>query len=316
MTDSAVLTRGLRKVYRNGLSRRVVLHDVDLDVPRGGVHALVGPEGSGRTTLLRVLLGLARPSGGEAALLGVPVPDRLHEVLPRVGAVVEEPAFTDGLTARRNLLLLARSAGVPRRRVGEVQERVGLSRDDHRRVGRMSAGHRQRLGLAAALLRSPDLLLLDEPTTGLDPVAADDLRRILCELATEGTTVVLTSHDLEEVRAAASTMTVLDAGLVVAAGRVDSLVGEATAQTRVRVADPVRATEVLRTGGYDVTPLEGDLRGDLLVAGHEHPEEISRLLAGADIFVAELTAARPGFGEWFGALVAHGPTTPTAEKTA
>jgi ABC-2 type transport system ATP-binding protein len=318
VTDSAVLTRGLCKAYRSGLSRRVALRDVDLDVPRGGVHALVGPEGSGRTTLLRVLLGLARPTAGEAALLGVPVPSRLAEVLPRVGAVVDQPAFTDGLTARRNLLLLARTSGVGRRRVDEVLERVGLSRRDHRRVARWSAGRQQRLGLAAALLGSPDLLLLDEPTAGLDPVAAEDLRRLLRELAEEGTTVVLASHDLDEVRGTASTLTVLDAGVVVASGTVDALLGESVARTRVRVADPMRAAEVLRTGGYDVTPFESDPGGDLLVAGHEHPEEISRLLAGADLFVAELTAARPGFRDWFGALTApgaHRAAAPTEEES-
>ncbi|MGN6251076.1 MAG: ABC transporter ATP-binding protein [Marmoricola sp.] len=306
-------TRGLRKVIRVGGRRVAVLDGVDLAVPRGGVHALLGPEGSGRTTLLRVLLGLARPSGGEAALLGVPVPDRLAEVLPRVGAVVEEPGFTDGLGARRNLRLLARADGLPRRRVDEVLERVGLTRRDRRRVARWSPGPQQRLALAAALLRSPELLLVDEPTAGLDPVAADDVRRILSELAAEGTTVVLTSHDLDEVRTTAASMTVLDAGRVVAAGSVAELAGEATVPTRVRVADSGRGAEVLRSGGYDVSA-EGE---DLLVAGHEHPEQISRLLAGAGLHVSELTAARPGFAAWFAALPGRsGDAARTEEEPA
>lgn len=299
-------TRGLRKVLRSGAHRTVLLDGVDLDIPRGGIHALLGPEGSGRTSLLRVLLGLARPSGGEAWLLGTPVPAGLPRVLPRVGAVVEQPSFTDGLSARRNLLLLARTGGVPRRRVDAVLEQVGLPRRDHRRVARWSPARQQRLGLAAALLRSPELLLLDEPTTGLDPVAAEDLRRVLRELGADGTTVVLTSHDLEEVRTTAQAVTVLDAGRVVTTGRVDALLGEAAAHTRVRVADPGRAAAVLREGGYVVSP-GADTATELLVAGHEHPEDISRLLAGHDLHVAELTAERPAFATWFTGLRQAGP---------
>lgn len=301
VTDAAVRTRGLRKVLRTGAHRTVLLDGIDLDIPRGGVHALLGPEGSGRTTLLRTLLGLARPSSGEAWLLGTPVPARLSEVLPRVGAVVEQPSFTDGLTARRNLILLARTGGVPRRRVDAVLEQVGLPRRDHRRVARWSPARQQRLGLAAALLRSPELLLLDEPTTGLDPVAAEDLRRILREVAAAGTTVVLTSHDLEEVRTTAEAVTVLDAGRVVTTGTVDALVGEAAAHTRVRVADPGRGAEVLRAAGYAVTPGEGT-DAELSVAGHERPEDISRVLATHDLYVAELTVARPSFAAWFAQL--------------
>ncbi|MGN6780568.1 MAG: ABC transporter ATP-binding protein [Marmoricola sp.] len=300
-SDAAVRTRGLRKVLRSGAHRSVLLDGMDLDIPRGGVHALLGPEGSGRTSVLRVLLGLARPSGGDAWLLGTPVPAGLPQVLPRVGAVVERPSFTDGLSARRNLMLLARTRGVPRRRVDAVLEQVGLPRRDHRRVARWSPARHQRLGLAAALLRSPELLLLDEPTTGLDPVAAEDLRRVLRELAEGGTTVVFTSHDLEEVRTTAHAVSVLDAGRVVTTGTVEGLLGEAAAHTRVRIADAGRAAAVLREGGYVVSP-GSDAATELLVEGHEHPEDISRLLASHGLHVAELSAERPTFAAWFTGL--------------
>jgi ABC-2 type transport system ATP-binding protein len=209
--------------------------------------------------------------------------------------VVEEPAFTPGFTGRRNLLLLARSVGLGRRRVDEVLELVGLPRHDRHRFGTYSLGRRQRLAIAAALLRSPDLLVLDEPTNGLDPAGVRDVRRLVRGLADDGVTVLVSSHDLAEVQQSCDAVSIIGAGRLLASGPVDELLGEAVSRTRVRVEDADRAADLLREEGYDVSRVEGDL----LVAGHEHPEAITRLLAGHELFVSELSAVRPGLEDYF-----------------
>jgi ABC-2 type transport system ATP-binding protein len=294
--DLVVRTTGLRKVYREpGRPTVVAVDGLDLAVAAGGVHGFLGPNGSGKTTTIRMLLGLARPSAGTIEVLGKPVPAALDEVLPRVGALVEEPAFTPGFTPRRNLLLLARSVGLGRRRVDEVLELVGLPRNDRHRFGSGSRGMQQRLGLAAALLRSPDLLVLDEPASGLDPSGVRDMRELVRRLADDGVTVLVSSHDLAEVQQSCDAVSIIGAGRLLATGRVDELLGEAVARTRLQVSDPDRATTVLREEGYDVVR-EGD---DLLVAGHEHPERISRALAGQGLYVSELSAVRPDLESYF-----------------
>jgi ABC-2 type transport system ATP-binding protein len=294
--DVVVRTRGLRKVYRAAGRPSVVAVDgLDLAVAAGGVHGFLGPNGSGKTTTIRMLLGLARPTAGTVEVLGKPVPGALDEVLPRVGAVVEQPAFMPGFTGRRNLLLLARSVGLGRRRVDEVLELVGLPRHSRQRVGTYSLGMRQRLAVAAALLRSPDLLVLDEPTNGLDPAGVRDMRALARGLADDGVTVLVSSHDLAEVQQSCDAVSIIGAGRLLASGPVEELLGEAVSRTRVRVDDADRAADLLREEGYDVSRGEEDL----LVAGHEHPEAITRLLAGHGLYLSELSAIRPGLEDYF-----------------
>jgi ABC-type multidrug transport system ATPase subunit len=153
MSDLVVETRGLRKVFRDRGHRVVAVDGLDLAVERGGVHGFLGPNGSGKTTTIRMLLGLARPDRGEVEVLGRPVPEELPDVLARVGAVVEQPHFSPDLSGRRNLQLLARVVGLPKSRVDEVIERVDLGNGARRRYRGYSFGMRQRLALAAALLK-------------------------------------------------------------------------------------------------------------------------------------------------------------------
>ena len=303
MSDLVVETRGLRKVFRDRGQRVVAVDGLDLAVERGGVHGFLGPNGSGKTTTIRMVLGLARPDEGEIKVLGQQLPDRLPDVLGRVGAVVEQPQFSPDLSGRRNLQLLARVVGLPKTRVDEVLEQVDLTARARRRYGAYSFGMRQRLALAAALLKKPELLVLDEPTNGLDPGGISDMRELIASLAASGVTVLLSSHVLAEVQQLCSSVSIIGDGTLLASGTVDDLLGESTAHTRVGVRDADQATLVLTAAGYAVAR-SGD---DLLVQGHEHPEEITRALAAHDMYVTELSAVRPDLESFFLVLTGHQP---------
>jgi ABC-2 type transport system ATP-binding protein len=268
------------------------------------VHGFLGPNGSGKTTTIRMLLGLARASGGEMALFGERVPAALPRVMGRVGAVVEQPQFTPGFSGRRNLRLLARTAGVDPRRVPLVLEQVGLAGRERDRFRTYSLGMRQRLAIAATLLKEPDLLILDEPSNGLDPAGIRDMRDLVTGLADAGVTVLLSSHILTEVQQVCHSVTIIGNGRTVASGSVESLLGESRSRTRVGVGDPARAAAMLERAGYGVQR-EGD---DVLVEGHDHPEEISRLLARERIYVSELSAIRPDLETVFLQLTRDRPT--------
>jgi ABC-2 type transport system ATP-binding protein len=303
MSDLVVQTHGLRKVFRD-LGRKVAAVDgLDLAVERGSVHGFLGPNGSGKTTTIRMLLGLATPDSGEIRLFGEPLAGRVPEALSRVGAVVEYPHFTPDLSGRRNLQLLARSAGLPKSRADEVLEQVGLSGSARGRFRRYSFGMRQRLGLAAALLKEPDLLILDEPMNGLDPAGITDMRDLIRGLAASGVTVLLSSHVLAEVQQVCSSVSLIGDRRLLASGKVQDLLGERTAHTRVGVPDPQQATMVLTAAGYAVAR-DGD---DLLVQGHDHPGEITRALAAHDLYVTELSAVRPDLETFFLVLTGHRP---------
>jgi ABC-2 type transport system ATP-binding protein len=308
MSDLVVETRGLRKVFRDRGHRIAAVDGLDLAVERGGVHGFLGPIGSGKTTTIRMLLGLARPDSGQVHVLGQALPEMLPEVLGRVGAVVEHPRFSPGLSGRRNLQLLARTVGLPRSRVDEVLDEVGLADRARSRYRDYSYGMKQRLGLAAALLKKPELLILDEPTHGLDPAGIRDIRELITHLGGTGVTVLLSSHVLAEVQQVCSSVSIIGDGALLASGRVDELLGEDTAHTRVGIADPDQATLVLTAAGYSVAR-DGD---DLLVQGHEHPEEITRALAGHDLYVHDLSAVRPDLESFFLTLTGHRPR-PVAE---
>jgi ABC-2 type transport system ATP-binding protein len=222
-------------------------------------------------------------------LFGEPVPRRLPAVVERVGAVVEQPKFMPSFTGRKNLMLLARSAAVPTERVDAALAQVGLDERDRERYAGYSLGMRQRLAIAATLLRSPDLLILDEPTNGLDPAGIRDIRDMIRGLGESGVTVLLSSHILAEVQQVCHSVSIIGNGRLVASGRVDDLVGDNTlAVARVWVADPVTATKHLQDARFRVTRA-----GDHLdVEGFAHPEDITRVLADQKIYVRELTPVR------------------------
>ncbi|HET9500569.1 MAG TPA: ABC transporter ATP-binding protein [Marmoricola sp.] len=301
MSDLVIETAGLRKVYGAVGRRTVAVDDLDLTVERGGVHGFLGPNGSGKTTTIRMLVGLARPSGGSIRLLDQPLPERLPLALEGVGAVVDAPQFSPGLSVRRNLQLLARSGHVERARVDEVLERVDLRDRARTRYRRLSLGMKQRLAIAAALLKSPELLILDEPTNGLDPAGISDMRRLVRELGDSGTTVLLSSHNLAEVQQVCRSVSIIADGRLLASGPVRQLLGENVARTRVGVADLHSAALHLRDAGYTVVR-DAEV---LVVEGHEHPDAIARLLAEHGLFVSELSAMRPDLETFFLQLTGH-----------
>jgi ABC-2 type transport system ATP-binding protein len=283
--DLVIETRGLRKEYRGARGRRIpVVRDLDLRVPAGGVHGLLGPNGSGKTTTIRMLLGLARPSAGDVWLFGEPVPRRLPHVAGRVGAVVGHPRFVPGFSARHNLTLLADSAGIDRRQVDSVLERVGIHHD-REAYRSLPLGGKQRLAIAAALLKKPDLLVLDEPTNGLDPAGIRDLRRLVRDLGRSGATVLLSSHLLAEVQQVCDSVSIIGEGTLLSSGSVEELVGrERPGGVRVGLPDLEAALPVLRDAGLEVVR-DGQ---HLYVAQVADPTEITRLLASHDIWVREL----------------------------
>jgi ABC-2 type transport system ATP-binding protein len=289
--DPVIETTGLRKEFRTRRGRRVVAVDhLDLTVPAGGVHGFLGPNGSGKTTTIRMLLGLARASRGRMQLFGEPVPRRLPSVMARVGAVVEQPKFVPSYTGRHNLTLLARTVGVRHDAVDDALARVGLTGREKERYRGYSLGMKQRLAIAATLLKSPDLLILDEPTNGLDPAGIRDIRTMIRDLGDSGVTVLLSSHILAEVQQVCESVSIIGNGRLLASGSVDDLVGEhQVLQVRVGVADPGSALRVLHDAGHTVSR-DGD---QLAVEGVERAEDITRLLATHDLYVRELTPVRP-----------------------
>jgi ABC-2 type transport system ATP-binding protein len=265
--------------------QRAVDH-LDLSVEEGGVHGFLGPNGSGKTTSIRMLLGLVRPDAGDVRLLGKTVPGDLPEVIGQVGSLVETPLFFPQFSGRLNLALLARAGNLPPGRVDEALERVGLADRGDDRVKGYSLGMRQRLGIAAALMKRPRLLILDEPSNGLDPAGIREVRELLRTLGSHGITVFLSSHLLGEVEQVCDTVDILVRGRRIASGRVkDVLASRATGEVRVRTSDLPAALETLRGSGFTVTPAE-----DHLVVGQvTDPALVTRALADRGQYVTELT---------------------------
>ena len=246
--------RGLRKVYRTRRGRQEAVAGLDLTVPRGGVHGFLGPNGSGKTTTIRMLLGLVRPDAGMMQLLGTSVPEGLPAVVNRVGAIVEQPRFFPAFSGRINLSLLAGAIDVPQARVGAVLDEVGLAGRDRDKFRTYSLGMKQRLAIAATLLKDPDLLIFDEPTNGLDPAGIHEIRTTMRGLADRGKTVLVSSHILSEVQQVADTVSIIGSGRLLAEGNVDEILARGGVTIRVGVAEPARAASRLIAAGFVVQP--------------------------------------------------------------
>jgi ABC-2 type transport system ATP-binding protein len=243
----AIRVRGLHKRY----GRTHALNGLDFDIPRGQLTGFLGPNGAGKTTTFRAILGLTNPNEGEIEVLGMPVPSGLPEIVKQVGVIVEEPGLIKPLNGRTNLAVAADTLGFGHDRIDEMLDFVGLSADAHRKTGDYSKGMRQRLALAAAMLGNPDLLILDEPLDGLDPAGQHAFRARLRDLAAEGRSVVVSSHDLADIEALADYVVVIDQGRLVTEGPLETMLGGRT--TRVRVAGQEEAAAaVLEAAGYEV----------------------------------------------------------------
>jgi ABC-2 type transport system ATP-binding protein len=320
----AVQMTGVSKTYRRrGGQPHKALDALDLLVESGGVHGFLGPNGSGKTTTIRVLLGLVASDGdGDIRLLDQPVPAGLPDVIGGVGALVETPLFFPNFSGRLNLQLLAETAGVPRTRVEECLEIVDLRERAADKFKSYSLGMKQRLGIAAALLKSPQLLILDEPSNGLDPAGIRDVRELIRRLGRDGrTTVLLSSHLLAEIQQVADRVSILARGRCVASGPVNEvLAAAATSDVRVRVPDPAAAAAVLTGAGWQISPAtfpDGSPDWSVIVVhAVANPGEVNRLLAGQGHWLEELSPVHADLESAFLAITQDRATGPAVSGSA
>jgi ABC-2 type transport system ATP-binding protein len=293
----AVETVGLTKSFGD----RLAVDAVNVTVPRGVVYGLLGHNGAGKTTLIRMLLGLTLRAAGEVRLLGLPVPERQADALARVGALVEEPKFHPHLTGRENLRIVADVRGLEvRARIAPALERVGLSNRADDRVKQYSLGMRQRLGVARALLADPELLILDEPSNGLDPAGIVEFRQLIRSFAEEeGRTVFLSSHQLSEVEKVCDSAAIIDRGRVLEHGTIEELAGGRGQELTIGCDDPTAAVAALDGYVTRARRSNGVLR--VTLAGEPRPSAaaVNSRLVMAGLNVWHLQLEKPTLEERF-----------------
>jgi ABC-2 type transport system ATP-binding protein len=303
---AAIATRGLTKQFRGG---QVAVDGLSLEVPAGSVYGFLGPNGSGKTTTIRMLLGLIAPTDGSHQVLGVAMPGGLTAVLPRVGSLVEGPAFHSFLSGRANLARCdaADRTADPRTapaRIAAALDRVGLGAAAGKRYRAYSLGMKQRLAIAAALLRPRDLLILDEPTNGLDPQGTREVRGLIRQIAADGTTVFVSSHLLAEVEQICSHVGVMRAGRLAFEGTLEDLRGRGAARVQVSTPDAALAATVLSGMELaDIATADGEVSAQL---GSRLPEDVCARLVEAGVRVAGLATPRPSLEDLFVELTGEG----------
>jgi len=301
----AVETRGLTKRF----GENIAVDDVELLVPRGCAFGYLGPNGAGKTTLIRVLLGLTHADAGTMTLLGHAVPRHRDVALARVGAIVDEPRFHGHLTGRQNLQILAAAREqAAKGRIDPALERVGILHRADDKVSKYSMGMRQRLGVAACLLGDPQLLILDEPMNGLDPAGLHEMRDMITSLVSEGRTVVLSSHLLDEVQRTCDAVAIVDRGKVIRQGPISQLLAGSSFEVQVECSDPDRARSLLEgttfvshvqvgVNGLAITLPENSQRNEMA--------EINRLLVEGGISVYRIPQKEASLEQWFLSLTSR-----------
>jgi ABC-type multidrug transport system ATPase subunit len=302
----AIETKGLTKTFGNSNA----VNGIDLRVPRGSVFGFLGPNGSGKTTTIRMLLGLASISAGEVSLLGHPVPRGLAEALPKVGALVEGPAFYPYLSGRDNLVRFDSAdrhadSRTRARRVEAALARVGLLQAAKKKVHAYSLGMKQRLGIANALLQPRDLLVLDEPTNGLDPQGTREVRNLIRTLASEGITIFISSHLLAEIEQICTHLAVMSQGTIVAQGSVEELSATEEMTLTLRTTQIDIALELLKKVGIDAV-LDGNIVSAPLTPDHLAAEKIVDLLVNGGVGIRSFTVQAPTLEERFVLLTGEG----------
>ncbi|MBO0846295.1 MAG: ATP-binding cassette domain-containing protein [Nocardioides sp.] len=305
MSDLAVRTFGLTKRFGS----QTVVDAIDLAVPHGAVYGFLGPNGSGKTTTIRMLLGLVSPTAGGVELFGAGMPRSAPDVLPAVGSLVEGPAFHPYLSGRANLARLdaanrTADPGTARTRVDAALDRVGLLAAATKRYRAYSLGMRQRLAIAASLLTPKDLLILDEPTNGLDPQGTREVRQLVGSLAEDGTTVLVSSHLLSEVEQTCSHLGVMHVGKLVAQGSSAELRSRGADEATVETEQPGQAARVMRELGLTgVHTTRSTATGQL---GQVAPEKVVAACVHAGVAVVGFRVARPTLEDLFVSLTGEG----------
>lgn len=301
----AIRTRGLTKAFGG----HEAVAGIDLEVPAGAVYGFLGPNGSGKTTTIRMILGLVRPTAGEIELLGRPVPERVVDALPRVGALVEGPAFHPYLSGRANLLRLdaadrTADSSTSGHRVDAALERVGLIAAANKRFRAYSLGMRQRLAIAAALLTPKDLMVLDEPTNGLDPQGTREVRSLIGSLADDGATVLVSSHLLSEVEQVCTHVGIMHAGRLLAQGTSVDVRGVDETEARVDTDQPEEAARIMRELGLtNVRSEPGRAVGRL---GRVAPEKVVAACVHEGLSVTGYVVEAPRLEDIFVGLTGEG----------
>jgi ABC-2 type transport system ATP-binding protein len=287
---AALSVRGLTKHF----GRLTAVDDLSFDVQPGSITGFLGPNGSGKTTTLRMLLGLVRPTAGVALVDGLPY-SRLDRPAFKVGAALEATGFHPGRTARNHLRILAHPSGIPARRVDEVLDEVGLTAAGHRRVGGFSLGMRQRLMLAGALLGDPAVLVLDEPTNGLDPAGVHWLRQFLRDRVDRGGTVLVSSHLIAELALSADSVVIVKHGRLVAQGSVSELTGDTGPAVRVRTPQAAELYQMLSFRGIaaELAP------PDEVVARGVTTRQVGEAVAATGLVVYEMQVERHNLEDAF-----------------
>jgi ABC-2 type transport system ATP-binding protein len=304
--ELAIKTSSLTKQFGS----QKAVSSIDLSVPKGSVFGFLGPNGSGKTTTIRMILGLAAASKGDIELLGHPIPKELEHALPKVGALVEGPAFYPYMSGRNNLIRIDSAdrnsmSGTRKQRVDAALERVGLTNAAKKKVHAYSLGMKQRLGLANALLKPREILILDEPTNGLDPQGTREVRNLIRSLAAEGITIFVSSHLLSEIEQLCSHLAVMTAGKIVAQGSLAELRNES--QTRlVLKADRIdELVDFLRVQGLTKLSLKPD-RVVAPVPTDFDVANLNQLLVKKKFMVSEIRLEQPSLEEYFVNLTGEG----------
>jgi ABC-2 type transport system ATP-binding protein len=290
----AISVNNLTKVY----GERAAVSSASFEVPLGTICGFVGPNGAGKTTTIRMLLGLIAPTSGTGSVLGHSI-NEPEKFLPSVGAMIEGPAFYPALSGAENLRVLASLGGFPQERVMELLELVGLGDRAKSKFKTYSLGMKQRLGIAAALLPNPKLLILDEPTNGLDPSGIQEVRELMKRLALQGTTVFVSSHLLSEIEMIAEYLVMLRNGKVIFSGKTESLL---EAQQPIIIAKPEYAVDMPRLisiaeqSGHSASVVEDEVH---VLSPAEWSATFNRLAAEAGITLSQLATVRPSLEETF-----------------
>lgn len=302
----AIFTKGLTKSFGS----HNAVDGIDLRVPRGSIFGFLGPNGSGKTTTIRMLLGLANITSGSVKLLGEDVPSQIEKVLPKVGALVEGPAFYPYLSGRQNLMRFDSAdryadPATRKERVAKALARVGLTQAAEKKVHAYSLGMKQRLGIANALLQPRELLILDEPTNGLDPQGTREVRNLVRSLAGEGITIFISSHLLLEIEQICSHVAVMHRGSIVAQGSLAELAQSSTLQLNLVTNETDKAIATLASLGI-AAKSDGRAITATIAAGSHAPEEIVKALVTAGVGVQSFSLDAPKLEDRFVSLTGEG----------
>ena len=301
MQDSPIVkTEGLTKRFGRASRPILAVDDLSIEVRRGHIFGFLGPNGSGKTTTIGMLLGLIRPTSGSIALFGRDVSQDLPSLLRRTSAVLENASFYPYLSGRNNIDVFARMAGgVPDRRIDEVLETVGLKKRAGSKAGTYSLGMRQRLAIAVALLNDPELIILDEPTTGLDPSGIIEIRDLIGELGQQGKTIFLSSHLLHEVEQVCNHVAILNKGRVIAQGPVDELLHRGR-MLRMCVSDVSAAVTLLKDVAWIKTIKTEEAGGIVLLeVDEERFPDVNEMLVKGGIRVLEMKKSEESLEDFF-----------------